>query len=84
MCLLTMLKNSENNGTEEIGLVTPHPGKLSLLPCYEFIPVVITTKLHLPNVDDLCFVLTKISWLQSYLHEDTFSSKACLQNAAIL
>ena len=26
MCGLTMLKKSENNGTEEIGLVTPTPG----------------------------------------------------------
>ena len=26
MCVLTMLKISENNGTEEIGLVTPTPG----------------------------------------------------------
>ena len=25
MCVLTMLKISENNGTEEIGLVTPTP-----------------------------------------------------------
>ena len=25
MCVLTTLKNSENNGTEEIGLVTPTP-----------------------------------------------------------
>ena len=39
-----MLKNSENNGTEEIGLVTPTPGPtlfLSLLKINEvvFIPV---------------------------------------------
>ena len=26
MCVLTMLKISEINGTEEIGLVTPSPG----------------------------------------------------------
>ena len=26
MCVLTILKNSENNGTQEIGLVTPTPG----------------------------------------------------------
>ena len=26
MCVLVMLKNGENNGTEEIGLVTPTPG----------------------------------------------------------
>ena len=25
-CILAMLKNLENNGTEEIGLVTPTPG----------------------------------------------------------
>ena len=25
MCVLTMLKNSENTGMEEIGLVTPTP-----------------------------------------------------------
>ena len=25
-CVLILLKNSENNGTEEIGLVTPTPG----------------------------------------------------------
>ena len=25
MCVLTVLKYSENNGTEEIGLVTPTP-----------------------------------------------------------
>ena len=25
MCVLTMLKISENNGTDEIGLVTPTP-----------------------------------------------------------
>ena len=29
MCVLTMLKISENNGTEEIGLVTPTPGLVS-------------------------------------------------------
>ena len=28
-CVLTMLKISENNRTEEIGLVTPTPGFLS-------------------------------------------------------
>ena len=27
-CVFTMLKNLENNGTEEIGLVTPTPGYL--------------------------------------------------------
>ena len=33
MCALTMLKISENNGAEEIGLVTPTPGE-STTPIY--------------------------------------------------
>ena len=28
MCVLTMLKNGENNGTEEIRLITPTPDSL--------------------------------------------------------
>ena len=35
-CGLAMLKNGENNGTEEIALVTPTPGSLDLQPCFHF------------------------------------------------
>ena len=45
-------------------------GKICLLPSHENIPVVITAKLHLPNLDNVCFLLTKNSWWQLYLHED--------------
>ena len=31
MCVLTMLKISENNGTEEIGLVTPTPDRFYII-----------------------------------------------------
>ena len=47
-------------------------GKIPLLPSYENISIVITTKIHLPNLDNVCFVLTKNSWWQLYLQEDTF------------
>ena len=52
-------------------LVQPHAeptksiyrfGKIPWLPSYENIPVVIATNIHLPNLDNVCFVLTKNSW----------------------
>ena len=59
-------------------------GKIPLLPSSENIPVVITTKLHLPNLDNVCFVLTKNSWWQLYLHEDTLQdSKAKFSNQSL-
>ena len=33
-----MMKNSENNGTEEIGLVTPTPGQFSQLLAWLSLP----------------------------------------------
>ena len=59
-------------------------GKIPLLPSYENIPVVNTTKLHLPNIDNVCFVLTKNSWWQLYLHEDTLQdSKVNFSNQGL-
>ena len=63
--------------------------KMPLLPSYENIAVVMTTKIHLPNLDNLCFVLTTNSWWQLYLHEDipqdskvTFSNQGLFTKCA--
>ena len=58
--------------------------EIPLLPSYENILVVITTKLHLLNLDNVCVVLTTNSWWQLYLHEDMLQvSKVIFSNQGL-
>ena len=58
MCVLIMMKNWENNGTEEIGLVTPTPGtmKNTTASQYDFMShhAIQTVSLH-QLLSKICF-----------------------------